>query len=34
LWLVPGAGHTAAFYMNPQTYVDRVSTFFARQATE
>jgi len=34
LWLVPGAGHTGAFYRNPQTYVDRVSTFFARQATE
>jgi pimeloyl-ACP methyl ester carboxylesterase len=29
LWVVPGAGHTEAFYKNPQTYVDRVTTFFA-----
>jgi uncharacterized protein len=34
LWLVPGAGHTEAFYRNPQAYVDRVSAFFAPQATE
>jgi pimeloyl-ACP methyl ester carboxylesterase len=30
LWIVPDAGHTQAFYKNPQGYVDRVTAFFAR----
>jgi pimeloyl-ACP methyl ester carboxylesterase len=30
LWIVPDAGHTEAFYKNPQSYVDRVTAFFAR----
>jgi pimeloyl-ACP methyl ester carboxylesterase len=34
LWLVPGAGHTEAFYRDSETYVNRVSTFFSRQASE
>jgi alpha-beta hydrolase superfamily lysophospholipase len=29
LWGVPGAGHTEAFYRNPQEYVDRVAAFFS-----
>jgi pimeloyl-ACP methyl ester carboxylesterase len=29
LWVVPGAGHTEAFYKNPQEYVDRVAEFFS-----
>jgi pimeloyl-ACP methyl ester carboxylesterase len=29
LWVVPAAGHTEAFYKNPQEYVDRVAEFFS-----
>jgi len=30
LWLVPGAGHVASFAIQPQTYVEAVTEWFAR----
>jgi pimeloyl-ACP methyl ester carboxylesterase len=34
LWVVPDAGHTEAFFKNPQEYIDRVAEFFSRRATD
>ena len=30
LWVVPEAGHLEAFTMNPQVYLERLTTFLAR----
>jgi pimeloyl-ACP methyl ester carboxylesterase len=34
LWVVAGAGHTEAFYRDPQEYIDRVAEFFSKGATD
>ena len=30
VWTVPGAGHTGAFKTQPETYIEKVATFFEK----